>query len=129
MMTDERAIYLLKGILPKKVSYAQMICASNCYGDEMVYQDPEPYAIEYAIGSILENNKLKAGIEQLKSNNDKMHHDLKLSVNAQSLVNRLLQEMFSAECYNDEFNGQEVTNLLCLGNVCDVLEEMCNYER
>ena len=65
MMTEQRAIDLLKGILPKKVSYAQMICASNCYGNEMVYQEPEPYAIEFAINSIKENTKLKAEIEQL----------------------------------------------------------------
>ena len=66
MMTEQGAIDLLKGILPKKVSYAKMICASNCYGDEMVYQEPEPYAIEYGIKAIQENTKLKAEIEQLK---------------------------------------------------------------
>ena len=67
--------------------------------------------------------------ERLVKQNDNFLHDLKLSVNAQSLVNRLLQEMFSAECYSKEFNGQQVTNLLCLGNVCDILEEMCDYRR
>ena len=77
MMNDERAIYLLKSILPKKVSYAQMICASNCYGDEMVYQEPEPYAVEYGIKAIeenaklkSENSKLKAEIEQLELSGD-----------------------------------------------------------
>jgi len=70
MMNDERAIYLLKSVLPKKVSYAQMICASNCYGDEMVYQEPEPYAIEYGIKAIEENTKLKAENEKLKESRD-----------------------------------------------------------
>jgi len=66
-MNDERAIYLLKSILPKKVSYAQMICASNCYGDERVYQEPEPYAVEYGIKAIEENIKLKAENKKLKN--------------------------------------------------------------
>ena len=67
MMNDERAIYLLKSILPKKISYAQMICASNCYGDERVYQEPEPYAVEYGIKAIEENIKLKAENKKLKN--------------------------------------------------------------
>ena len=75
MMTEQRAIDLLKGILPKKVSYAQMICASNCYGDEMVYQEPEPYAIEFAINSIQENSKLKAEIERLNGKSE-MYRDM-----------------------------------------------------
>ena len=65
-MTEQRAIDLLKGILPKKVSYANLIGALNCYGDKFVYESPEPCAIEYAINSIQENTKLKAEIEQLK---------------------------------------------------------------
>ena len=81
-MNDERAIYLLKSILPKKVSYAQMICASNCYGDEMVYQEPEPYAVEYGIKAIEENAKLKNENSKLKDrlevkdNNFELYCDL-----------------------------------------------------
>lgn len=53
MINVENAIKLLKNMLPEKVSYANLIGASSCYGDKYVYEDPEPYAIELAI-SVLE---------------------------------------------------------------------------
>ena len=52
-----------------------MICASNCYGDEMVYQEPEPYAIEFAINSIQENAKLKAEINRSNGKSE-MYRDM-----------------------------------------------------
>ena len=86
-MTEQRAIDLLKGILPKKVSYAQMICASNCYGDEMVYQEPEPYAIEFAINSIQENSKLKAENEEYKKETSQDKIDYAYDLGYQSCLN------------------------------------------
>ena len=48
----ERAIELIKNMLPEKVSYANLVGASNCYGDKYVYEEPEPYALELAISSL-----------------------------------------------------------------------------
>lgn len=48
----ERAIELLRNILPKKVSYSNLVGASSCYGDKYVYEEPEPYAIEMAISAL-----------------------------------------------------------------------------
>ena len=38
------------------------------------------------------------------------------------ILDECANEMFSAEVYNDEFNGTNITNLICLGNVRDILE-------
>lgn len=64
-MTNSEAIKLIKGILPQKISYANLIGASSCYGDKYVYESPEPYALELAISALEENTKLKADVEQL----------------------------------------------------------------
>lgn len=41
----------------------------------------------------------------------------------EKIIERLGNEIFSAELYGNEWNGQTVTNLLCLGNVRDVIEQ------
>lgn len=69
-----------------------------------------------------EANSKNKEIERLKA-------ELEQSVNVENFINRISKEMFSAECYNDEFNGQEVSNLLCLGNIADVLEDMSKWRR
>lgn len=40
------------------------------------------------------------------------------------LKERLEKEVFVAELYGGEWNGQTVENLLCLGNVVDVISEV-----
>ena len=52
MNNAENAIELLKNMLPEKVSYANLIGASSCYGDKYVYEEPEPYALELAISAL-----------------------------------------------------------------------------
>jgi hypothetical protein len=52
-MNKQDAIEMLKSMLPEKISYAELIGASSCYGDgELVYADPEPYAIETAVSAL-----------------------------------------------------------------------------
>ena len=51
-MNEIEAIELLRNMLPEKVSYANLVGASNCYGDKYVYENPEPYAIELAISAL-----------------------------------------------------------------------------
>ena len=52
-MNKQDAIEMLKSMLPEKISYAELIGASSCYGDGgLVYADPEPYAIETAISAL-----------------------------------------------------------------------------
>ena len=42
-------------------------------------------------------------------------------------LEKILEELekytFSAEVYDDDFNGETITNLICLGNVREVLEK------
>lgn len=45
-------------------------------------------------------------------------------VHGMEILNRLEHETFSAEVYNDDFDGVEIKNLLCLGDVAEVLDEM-----
>ena len=85
--TNEEAIRLLKNMLPKKVSYVNLVGISCCYGDNFVYEEPEPYAIEFAIDSIQENTKLKDENNRLKQfidNQKKLYEyriDLQLKYN------------------------------------------------
>ena len=51
-MNETEAIELIKNMLPEKVSYANLVGASNCYGDKYIYEDPEPYALELAISAL-----------------------------------------------------------------------------
>lgn len=52
-MNNQDAIEMLKSMLPKKTSYAELVGAVGCYGGgEYVYSDPEPYAIETAISAL-----------------------------------------------------------------------------
>ena len=131
-MTEQRAIDLLKGILPKKVSFAQMICASNCYGDEMVYQEPEPYAIEFAINSIQENAKLKAEIERSNGKSE-MYRDMadsfcnsniKLEAEIeqwQSTNLKLVCELTRIECENHQLKSELEQSVKLPCKVGDVL--------
>lgn len=45
-------------------------------------------------------------------------------IDEKELIANLEKEIFSAELYGDEWNGQTVDNLLCLGDVVAVIEEM-----
>lgn len=38
------------------------------------------------------------------------------------VVEQLSNKMFSAECYNDDFNGCEINNLLCMGDVYEIVK-------
>ena len=40
------------------------------------------------------------------------------------LIERLEEKIFSAELYNDEFNGQTVDNLICLGDVVEIVNQL-----
>lgn len=42
----------------------------------------------------------------------------------EKIIAELGRKRFSAELYGDEWNGQTVDNLLCLGDVRDVIEEV-----
>ena len=42
----------------------------------------------------------------------------------EKIKERLEKEIFVAELYGGEWNGQTVDNLLCLGNVADVISEV-----
>lgn len=50
----------------------------------------------------------------------------------EKIKERLEKEVFVAELYGGGWNGQTVDNLLCLGNVADVISEVeaecCNVE-
>jgi len=51
-MNEIDAIRLIKNMLPNKVSFSDLIGASSCYGDQYVYEEPEPYALELAIEAL-----------------------------------------------------------------------------
>lgn len=38
------------------------------------------------------------------------------------VVNQIEKKMFSAECYNNDFNGCEIGNLLCMGDVYEIVK-------
>ena len=40
----------------------------------------------------------------------------------EKIIEKLKNKIFSAELYGDEWNGQMVDNLLCLGDIRDVIE-------
>ena len=40
----------------------------------------------------------------------------------EKILGELEKYTISAEVYNDDFNGETITNLICLGNVREVLE-------
>ena len=64
-MNKQDAIEMLKSMLPEKISYAELIGASSCYGDGgLVYADPEPYAIETAISALEKQIPKKADISE-----------------------------------------------------------------
>ena len=44
----------------------------------------------------------------------------------EKILEELESVIFSAEVYNDEFNGVTINNLICLGNVKDILEKHMN---
>ena len=43
-------------------------------------------------------------------------------IDADKFLNELSNEMFVAELYGNEWNGQTVNNLLCMGNVKEILD-------
>lgn len=49
-------------------------------------------------------------------------------IDEKELLENLEKEIFSAELYGDEWDGQTVDNLLCLGNVAAVIEEIAVIE-
>ena len=44
----------------------------------------------------------------------------------EKILEGLAKHIFTAEVYNDDFNGKTITNLICLGDVRDVLEDHMN---
>ena len=44
----------------------------------------------------------------------------------EKILNELEKQIFSAEVYNDDFDGTYIGNLICLGNVREVLEDYFN---
>lgn len=44
----------------------------------------------------------------------------------EKILNELEKQVFSAEVYNDDFDGTYIGNLICLGNVREVLEDYFN---
>ena len=113
-MTNEEAIELLKNILPRKISYAELVGASNCYGDKLVYESPEPYAIEYAIESLQENTKLKAEIDELKSKIASLNYentDLKEEVGVNILWSNVVEKTLKKEIDKNTKLCEEIAEL------------------
>lgn len=44
-------------------------------------------------------------------------------LNIDEALNKLQRKIFSAECYSEDFDGVTIGNLLCLGDVYEVLTE------
>lgn len=63
-MDSQKAIELIKNILPKKVSYADLVGAYNCYGDNYVYEEPESYALELAITALEKQTPKKPIVQE-----------------------------------------------------------------
>lgn len=42
----------------------------------------------------------------------------------EKLIGRLEERIFSAELYNDEFDGKTIDNLICLGDVTEIVIEL-----
>lgn len=42
----------------------------------------------------------------------------------EKLINRLEEKVFSVELYNNEFDGKTVDNLICLGDVADIANQL-----
>ena len=38
------------------------------------------------------------------------------------IVEQLKERTFSAECYNDDFDGTQINNLLCLGDAIEIVK-------
>lgn len=64
----EEAVKMLRGLLPEKVDYADLVCAEGfARGFNYVWTDPEPYAMDEAANCIeallTENARLRAELE------------------------------------------------------------------
>lgn len=44
----------------------------------------------------------------------------------EKILDELEKRIFTAEVYNDDFDGTTITNLICLGDVRDILEKHMN---
>ena len=44
----------------------------------------------------------------------------------EKILYELEKRIFTAEVYNDDFDGTTITNLICLGDVRDILEKHMN---
>ena len=42
----------------------------------------------------------------------------------EKLIGRLEERIFSAELYNDEFEGKTIDNLICLGDVTEIVNQL-----
>ena len=45
-----------------------------------------------------------------------------IAYDVDEVISQLENKMFSAECYNDNFNGCEINNLLCMGDVYEIVK-------
>lgn len=49
-------------------------------------------------------------------------------ISRSALINELYKRIFTAEIYNDDFDGTVIGNLLCLGDVKEVADELPTVE-
>lgn len=50
-----------------------------------------------------------------------MVKDAPVVFNTSSVLEELGKRMFSAECYNEDFDGTQIDNLLCYGDVAEII--------
>ena len=48
--------------------------------------------------------------------------EIPVSYDVDKVVNQLENKMFSAELHGDDFNGVEINNLLCMGDVYEIVK-------
>ena len=70
----------------------------------------------------IDNFPVTLTLKQIKQ----MVKDEPTAFDLEKILEELEKYTFSAEVYDDDFNGETITNLICLGNVREVLEEHMN---
>lgn len=52
-----------------------------------------------------------------------MINDQPTAYSIENVISKIENKMFSAELYGDEWDGQTVNNLLCMGDVYEIIKE------
>ena len=52
----------------------------------------------------------------------KVVESMPTAYDVEKVIDKLENKVFSAECYNDDFNGCEINNLLCMGDVYEIVK-------